>query len=236
MSFSLIVPIAADKKEYEQTLPYVFSLNKEGLMVCIKSILGLNLKSFDSIYFTILKKHSENYFLKQLFDIQFKKLGLNNAKVVLLNEVTDSQAETVYQTIISEEITGGIFIKDADGYFSINEDILYQNNIAVYPLEKMIMLNPQNKSYVAVDEMNYITNIIEKKVISHLFNAGGYCFESSEEFCLYYKEIRKYCKKCYLSHLVYKMLLDKRIFRPLPVCNFIDLGNELLYRHYQNLL
>lgn len=96
-----------------------------------------------------------------LLKLQFKKLGLSNAKVVVLDEPTTSQAETVYRTVNCENIEGAIFVKDPDGYFC--GDFTIANSIAIYPLDKLEMVNPRNKSYVELDDQFYITNIIEKK-------------------------------------------------------------------------
>lgn len=224
MNFNLIIPAAADKKEYNNKMPFIFNLNDEGIMLCIKAILGLELNKFSSIYFTILKSHSETYCLKEMFELQFKRLKLNKAKVVIIDKETNNQAETIYQTIQQEHITeGSIYIKDADCYFE--SEVIAQNGITIYPLESLNMVNPQNKSYIAVDDMYYVTNIIEKKIISHFFNAGGYCFEDVKEFCKYYLRLKD-CSHLYLSHIIFTMLLDKHIFRPLAVKHYIDYEAE----------
>lgn len=224
MNFNLIIPAAADKKEYNNKMPFIFNLNDEGIMLCIKAILGLELNKFSSIYFTILKSHSEAYCLKEMFELQFKRLKLTNAKVVIIEKKTSNQVETIYQTIQQEHITeGSIYIKDADCYFE--SEVIAQNGITIYPLESLDMVNPQNKSYIAIDDMYYITNIIEKKIISHYFNAGGYCFENVKEFCRYYNKLKDK-KGLYLSHIIYAMLLDKHIFRPIDVKQYIDYEAE----------
>ena len=94
MSFSLIVPVASDKYEYENKIPDVFLFDKEGIPFCIKSILGLELNKFDCIYFTILKSHDEKYCLKELLKLQFMRLGIVNANVIVLDNPTKSQSET----------------------------------------------------------------------------------------------------------------------------------------------
>jgi hypothetical protein len=232
MKFSLIVPVSADSPEYKSAMPYVFNLNKEGIMLCVKSITGLNLQIFDNIYFTILSSHDERYYIKSMLEFQFKRLGMEKAKVVVLEKPTKSQAETIFKTIEKEGIEGSIFIKDADGYFE--SDIVRQNSVAIFPIESMQVINPQNKSYVAVDDMFYITNIIEKKVISHEFNAGGYCFENVDDFVEYYKKVNSMGSKIYLSHIIYSMLLDRYIFRPQQVENFKDWGNNNLYKYFNS--
>lgn len=160
MSISLIIPIGADNIEYENYMPYIFNFAPDGISLCIKSIQGLDLNRFDNIYFTILEKYDKKYYLSLLLKLQFKKLGLSNAKVVVLDEPTTSQAETVYRTVNCENIEGAIFVKDPDGYFC--GDFTIANSIAIYPLDKLEMVNPRNKSYVELDDQFYITNIIEK--------------------------------------------------------------------------
>ena len=189
MSLSLIVPIAADKPEYEHTLPYVFNFAEDGVLLCIKSVQGLNLSKFQKIYFVILEKLDKKYNLSELLNMQLRNLGLmDKAKVLSLKTPTNSQAETIYECIKHEQIEGRIFVKDADGYFSC--DFTENNGIAIYPLDKLEMVNPHNKSYVDLDDQFYITNIIEKKIISRYFNAGGYLFEDANQFCAYYERGR----------------------------------------------
>lgn len=167
MSFSLIVPIAAYKEEYKSHIPDEFMLASDGLMMCIKAIMGIDLNKFDNIYFTILREHSKHYRLKELLELQFLRLGWKQVQVIELEHPTSSQPETVYETIETTGITGSFMVKDADCY--IEGEILEQNSIAVYPLEKLSWVDPQHKSYVSVDDMNYVTNIIEKRIIATIF-------------------------------------------------------------------
>lgn len=223
MKYSLIVPAAADKAEYSNNLPYIFGLSEDGVILCLKSIMGLDLGRFEQIYFTILKKHNESYFIAESLNLQFRRLGISNAKVVVLDEPTIDQSETIYATIQKEQISGSIFIKDADSYFKteINEG----NGIAIYPIEELDVLAPKNKSYVAVDDMYYVTNIIEKTVVGHYISAGGYLIDNATDFCDYYNHLRGY-GKLYLSHIIYAMLLDKKTFRPMIVQDYKDWGTQ----------
>lgn len=219
MSFSLLIPAAANNQKDKGKMPFIFSLDHEGIMLCVCAIMGLPLHNFDAIYFTILKEHCEQYCLREMLELQFKRLCLKNAHVVVLDQPTSSQAETVYQTIREYNIKGSIFIKDADGFFTC--EVYPKNSVTIYPLESLKRVNPQDKSYVAVDDMYYVTNIIEKKIISHYFNTGGYCFENVDDFCIYYLKLKDH-EGLYLSHLIYSMLLDKYIFRPVLVKQYVD--------------
>lgn len=226
MKHSLIVPAAADKVEYRDKLPYIFGLDKDGIIICLKSIMGLDLNRFDKIYFTVLKKHDERFFLVESLTMQFKRLGIYNAQVVVLDNPTVDQAETIFQTIDREHIEGSIFIKDADSYFKT--DFTSINGIAIYPIEELETLSPKDKSYVAVDDMYYVTNIIEKRIVGHYIGAGGYMIEDADKYCYYYNRLRDY-GRLYLSHIIYAMLLDKTTFRPMLVEDYKDWGTQKDY-------
>ena len=219
--FSLIVPVAADTAQSENRIPRVFTPGDDGTLLCIKAITGLNLDVFDNIYFTILRKHAERYDVDSLLRLQFGRLGLKKAKIIILDEPTSSQAETIARTIEKADIDGAIFIKDADGYFEA--DVYPENGVAVYPLERLDLVDPKNKSYVSVDDMQHITNIIEKRVVSHLFNAGGYCFENAAEFLDVFNQLKDHAN-LYLSHIIYYMLLERNLFRPIEISNYTDLN------------
>ena len=219
--FTLIVPVAADTTMSENRIPRVFTPSEDGTLLCIKAITGLNIEVFDNIYFTILRKHAERYDVDALLRLQLDRLGLDNAKIIILDKSTTSQAETIAETIKIAGIEGAIFIKDADGYFEA--DVYPENGVAVYPLERLDLVDPKNKSYVSVDDMQHITNIIEKRVVSHFFNAGGYCFENATKFLDVYNQLKGY-NPLYLSHIIYYMLLERNLFRPIHIHHYSDLN------------
>ena len=224
MPFNLIIPIAADKPEYLNEIPYLFIPADNGMIPCINAILGLNTAIFDCIYFTILKKHDLLYNLQKLFGTQFKIAGIENkARLIILESATMNQPETVVRTIQTAKLTGAFMIKDADSYFE--SELSPHNSVATFLLDALNRVNPQDKSYVAVDDMYYITNIIEKKIMSRYFCAGGYVFEDTIEFCNYFEKLKVY-DRLYLSHIIYSMLLDNMEFRPIKVKNYQDWGTK----------
>ena len=232
-NLSLIIPAAADNAAQPDAMPYVFSLDQSGIMLCIRSIQGLNLNSFDNIYFTILRKHAEAFCLDELFSLQFKRLGMKNAHLVILDHPTRSQVETVEQTLKQEGIQGAIFVKDADGYFS--GEVHRENGVAVFALENLEMVDPRHKSYVSLDDMYYVTNIIEKRIVSHYFNVGGICLEDTDLFLHYYRRLLPMSDngRLCMSHVVYAMLLDKLKFRPIMAKDYIDYGTESLFNYHR---
>ena len=81
---SLIVPIAADKPEYESHIPFVFRMDDSGTMYCLKAILGLELSVFDNIYITILQKHAIQYGVAGMLQLQIGRLQLKNVHICIL--------------------------------------------------------------------------------------------------------------------------------------------------------
>lgn len=217
---TLIVPIAANNPEYAHKSPKPFRYDDEGTMLCVKAITGLPMEGIKDVYFVILREHDQRFMVSEQLAMQFRKHNLTNAHVTVLDQPTECQAETVARAIEMNDIQGTVFIKDADCYFETDE-ILPQNGVAIYPLENLPIVDPQHKSYVAVDDMYYVTNIIEKRVVSRFFSAGGYCFEDAKDFCRYYEKLKDY-SPLYLSHIIYAMLLDKKIFRPIQIDDYQD--------------
>ena len=217
---TLIVPIAADSPEYDCKLPPVFSLTEAGYMRCVQSVQALDLTRFDKILFVILDKHDRRFGIADMLRLQISRLGLDNAQVLTLPEPTADQPETVAQTIAMAHLSGPVFIKDADCGFNA-EWIPSANCVAVHPLERLSLVDPQHKSYVTVDDMGFVTNIIEKRVVSHFFCAGGYGFADADEFMAHYRKLRGF-GQLYLSHIIYAMLLDGKTFRPVFTDNYRD--------------
>ena len=216
---SLIMPIAANKPEYATRIPRVFLIAEDGVMHCIRALKSLDLSKFDHIYITILRHLDQQYALTERLQLQFRINGITNAEIVVLDEPTRSEPETIYQTILQKHIQGSIFIKDADCSFT-GEDTT-GNAIVIHPLEQLDWVNPKNKSYVSVDDMYYITNIIEKRIVSHYFTAGGYSFESAATYCHYYERLQEQ-QGLYLSHIIYSMLLEGHTFRPVLTKEYED--------------
>ena len=216
---SLIMPIAANNPEYATRIPRHFLIAEDGVMHYIRALKSLDLSKFDHIYITILRHLDQQYALTERLQLQFRINGITNAEIVVLDEPTRSEPETIYQTILQKHIQGSIFIKDADCSFT-GEDTT-GNAIAIHPLEQLDWVNPKNKSYVAVDDMYYITNIIEKRIVSHYFTAGGYSFSSAATYCHYYERLQEQ-QGLYLSHIIYSMLLEGQTFRPVLTKEYED--------------
>jgi len=227
--FSLIVPMLNASKKYEKSIPIEFQYdNRNGRMNCIKSIEGINLSSFKEIYFIIFKHHELMYNISDKILLHQKNNHeLQHIKMTFsfVDYPTMSQAQTVYNEIIKRNIEGPIFIKDADNMCIINNE-LKGNIVLVYQLENTPLVDPQHKSYISVDDQNFVTNIIEKRIISNYFNCGGYGFSDAYDFIEAYETLQMFediTSHMYISHIIYWLILNKKLkFRPIEAIGYED--------------
>jgi hypothetical protein len=207
---------------------------KTNRLMCIESILGLNLNFFDKILFVILREHQNDYDISNGLTKCLNETSLSHkSEIVILEEQTSSQSETVYNTIKICGLSGYIFVKDSDGYFEAdiqNEE----NEIFYHDLNSLDHINARSKSYLQMDSNNLVINIIEKKVISPYFCVGGYAFKSAELFADTYLKISKYDGECYISNVIFEMILNHHTFTGRITQNFLDWGTLQDWDNYKN--
>jgi len=202
--------------------------------MAIESILGLNLNFFDKIYFVCLEEHEKQYSFLQGFQKEIESLNLQSKiEITFLKEQTSSQSETVYNFLIQNNIEGFIFIKDSDGYYECNVDT-ENNQVAFFDLNDMDNINARTKSYIEFDINGIITNIVEKKVVSSTFSVGGYGFSEAFEFCRTYEKFVDTEEECYISHIIFDMILSGSLFYGTKTNNFKDWGTIESWNSYKS--
>jgi dTDP-glucose pyrophosphorylase len=180
---------------------------------------------------TILREHEE-----QMSATAGIKAALGpTTEVVVLDEPTRSQSETVAETLRRLRHDGPFLVKDSDNRFAL--DVLDQphNYVAVDSLKTHVSINPQNKSYVQVDSQHRIINIREKEVMSDLFSVGGYAFQEAHEFLQYFDKLsgdaQPWHLELYLSDVISAMILDGSTFHARRVSGYRDWGTVAEWRN-----
>jgi len=201
----------------------------DGKLMIEKSIEGLDLALFDRIVIVCLKEHLDKYTNIDNIVTSFKNYTGVKPDMAILEESTSSQSETIYQAIKKGNIEGSVFVKDCDNLFTCNPKPA--NAVSTIDLNNVDLIDAKNKSYVEVDSLGVISNIVEKDVISNFFCCGGYSFESASEFCETYESIQS-DEEVYISHIIYKMLLNGAEFKILNAHSYIDWGTLREYQHY----
>lgn len=220
---NLIVPIAGSSSRFPDMKPKWMLTHPRGRMMVIEAISRLDLNKFDRIYFVGLQEHENQYGFSDSLRIQFYEVGIaEKSEIVLLQERTKNQPETVFRGIQQAAITGPIFVKDSDNQFS---SLLPPsgNFISYLDLHALEKVNARNKSYIQLNEDGLITNIAEKKILSPYFCVGGYGFESADLFSSVYARLQDN-DDLYISHMIFQVLLDGGNFKGVEVSDYSDWG------------
>ena len=220
----LIVPCVT------KVLNTIFDYDQSCCMInCVMAISNLRFSQFDNIFFVLYKEIDEKYKISQKINADIMRLGSipNKIKIVTVDKMTSSPAETVYTVIetissIYKNEDFSVFIKDADNMFH-NSNVPYDNALFVASLEDMELVDPIHKSYVKLDEQGFVTNCIERRVISDKFIAGGYSFRSANIYKEAYDALKTNHEKFYISDIVFWLILNKNEkFLPVEAELFTD--------------
>jgi bifunctional N-acetylglucosamine-1-phosphate-uridyltransferase/glucosamine-1-phosphate-acetyltransferase GlmU-like protein len=219
---TLIIPCAGKSTRYNSDVPKYLLRHPSGNMMVYESIQGLELTFFDDIYIIVLEEHMIN---NNLNDIKKQFKEYTNFNIFILDKQTSSASETVYRLLKEKNIKGEIYIKDSDCYFEVKD--LEPNIVCTYSLNDAVNITPGNKSYVRKNKNDEVLTIIEKNVISSNFCCGLYSFKNTEYFIRTFEDLyNKIEGEIYISHIIYKMLLDDDTFYVKKTKNFIDWGTQ----------
>lgn len=217
----LILPVSGQSSRFPDLRPKWMLNHPNGNLMLAESFLEWDLSNIDSILVICLRQHEDEYDVTNMMQKQFAKLGLENLIQVIVIDKSDSQPHSVYQGIQAKKLTGPIFVKDSDNYFShIPES---GNTVCYLPLEANNRGNAANKSYIQMNETGAILNIVEKRIISNTFCCGGYGFADASDFLSTFEKLKD-TPDLYISHIIYQMILDSQSFYGSEVSNYVDWG------------
>jgi len=232
---NLIIPVAGKSSRYPGMRPKWLLTHPSGKLMVVESISGLDLDAFEKIYVIALQEHESQYSFSEgvnkCFLDAFGSDISSKLDIVLLDHETRNQPETIFQAIEKRNIRGPIFIKDSDNFFECS--VKSGNFVTTYDISTMESVNAGNKSYVVTDDNGIITSIVEKKVISSEFCAGGYSFESASIFKESFLNLRDH-KDLYISHMIYSMMLDGVEFATVSASDYIDWGTLRDWNEYKS--
>ena len=240
MKKHLILPIAGQSSRYPQDIPKYFLKHPKGTYMLTEAVRGINPSQFDSIVLIGLKEHEQKYqSITKCAEEIYNEYHLKKGQVLRaeLCEPTKSQPDTIYKGVNLVKIPNpdGIFIKDCDGYFTLDDINWNQNFVTVADLNTIGTINAGNKSYIELNENNTIGNIVEKQVISNLFSVGGYYFKRVEDFKKTYTYLSGY-KSLYVSHIIYQMLAENKTFFSIKTPVYNDWGTINDWTQYKTQL
>ncbi|WP_321920371.1 glycosyltransferase family protein [Paraburkholderia tropica] len=226
----LIIPAAGRSSRFPGTRPKWLLTMPDGKLMVEKAIEGCLAKNqFDRAILVCLQEHLEKYCpLEKLEQILTSISGVD-IHIFVLEDPTQSQAETVALTLKKFDIDSPFLIKDCDNYFEFEWN--KGNQVAVVDAHKAPGIELANKSYVVSDALNVIQNIVEKQIVSHLFCCGAYGFGSPRKFIDTFEAIDS-LREVYVSHIIYSLLMEGDMFEAKEAFEYVDWGTFDAYRKF----
>lgn len=184
----------------------------------------------EDLIVTILREHEQKYRVQAGLEAAFGQ----PIRVVILDEQTRSQPETIAKTLEAVGLAESFLVKDSDNMFVVDDVVQDTNYVCVDSLNNYDQINPRNKSYLQVDHKNVVTNIREKVVISDLFSVGGYSFLHPDQFLSYYHRLSQHTgewqREFYVSDIIGAMILDGIPFLARQIKGYQDWGTVTEWR------
>lgn len=225
----VIVPCGGRSSRYPNQPPKWMLPAHDGRPMLALAISGIQV-TLDDVIITILREHEERYRVRQGLEAAFGR----PLRVVVLDEPTRSQPETVARTLEATDLHEPFLVKDSDNTFVVDDVVQDTNYVCVDSLNNYDQINPRNKSYLQVDHKGIVTNIREKVVISDLFSVGGYSFLQPERFLSYYRRLSQHTaewqRELYISDIIGAMILDGIPFRARQIKGYQDWGTITEWR------
>jgi NDP-sugar pyrophosphorylase family protein len=227
-TMEVIIPCAGASTRFPDTRPkYLLGDYKSKLM--IEYVIDQYVDLYP-VHVVILKQHDIQYDVqKTLHEIYGDKVN-----VIVLNEQTSGPAETIYQAIHANNISGSILIRDCDSFFSheMNSDsnCVYVAALSDYPTVR----NPASKSFVIPNSQNIISTIVEKKIVSDYFCVGGYQFKNSLDFLNAFDKISHVKSETFVSDCIEYLISDGKVFNSILITDWVDVGTKHDWLKFNN--
>lgn len=229
---NVILPVAGKSSRFPNLRPKWLLTNPNGNFMIVDSIIGMDLEEITTLNIIYLKEHEELFSFKKGLLLNLKKYNLDTkVNFIEIEESTSNQVETVRLglQIIKEDIP--FLIKDSDNSFKVNVQSCDNNFVSYCMLKNLKGSDIASKSYLELDEMGVINNIVEKKITSDKFCCGGYFFKSSHEF-LQYSDIQS--DNLFVSDVIFNMTLQGITFTGIECSDYEDWGTISEWMKYKN--
>ena len=159
-------------------------------------------------------------------------------KIITLKKFTKGPADTAYQALkkLNFKKDKEILIRDCDSFFDHKDQ--KGNYVCCYSIIDYMKSqngNIKNKSYIKLNKLKNISQIVEKKIISNIFSIGAYKFRSHKMYVKCFKNLKNVINnEIYVSDVIQEAIINGEIFRSNFASNFIDLGTIKEWIEYNN--
>lgn len=186
----------------------------------------------DRVVIGVLREHEQQFGVAPLLQRLIRR-----AEIVVFDDVTRGQAETVAEMIRRANVAGPLLVKDSDSAFVPARDYSPSvNAVSVCSARESRQTRLDNKGFARLNEQGQIVATLEKQIASEWFSCGGYWFIDAND---YHQSFEAHMaasdgRECYLSHVIDRMIGQGRPFVPVPCSNYEDWGTEAEWIAYRS--
>lgn len=245
----LIVPCAGASSRFPGLPPKYILKYPDGKYLIQKALEKLSSDDFSHVIFTILKEHVQKYHADKILSELFP-----NAEIVVLDEKTSCQSETVACTLLkAKKFDTPFVVKDCDSAFwtsiaKTTYPVYSDNFIGVLDIlsenyRDMTLGDIAAKSLVFANN-DKVTRIAEKELFkteefSKFISVGFYGFRSPDVFMKYFKCLMPIYKESetelFLSGIYNEMIRNDEFVGTNHVLEYEDFGTlNNLKKIYEN--
>ncbi|MEM3369380.1 MAG: sugar phosphate nucleotidyltransferase [Candidatus Micrarchaeia archaeon] len=211
---NIVIPMAGKGERFRKAgynIPK-YLIDIDGKTMLERALSSLPIDLAKNVFFIALKEHEEKYSITEKINSIMKNYPKTRFKIILLENTTRGQAETVLK--IEEDINNdrGLLIFNVDSSFKSSR--LRQKIIAsrFQDIDGIIgtFKDVQEKwSFVKINEEGFVIETAEKKAISNNASTGLYYFTKGSDFV-------KACKK-----MIENNYMTKNEFYIIPIYNIL---------------
>ena len=225
----LLIPCAGKSSRFPTERPKYLLTMPDGRLMIQYTTESL-LPKFDRVLFAILREHDEKFHSSTILKKLFPK-----CEILILEEVTKGQAETVTKMLEYFDIKNSFLVKDADAYFEISSS--YESNknyISLCNAKQLPNAKLYNKSFAYISDQKYILRT-SLEIISNYFSCGCYFFSEPAAFVENFKKYEKMQidGEFFISNIIDVMIDEGQIFHPMECTNYEDLGTYEVWKEYR---
>ncbi|KAJ3186149.1 hypothetical protein HK101_009702 [Irineochytrium annulatum] len=251
-SVTIVVPSAGRSSRFPGVKPKWMLTQPNGRLMVVDALSTLNLSKVNRIVVGLLKEHVDKYCagdvhaILKAFEDGVPRLHEMEVSIVVIEDETVDQVQTIECILATAGVRGAIFLKDCDNQFACAVDAVDGvSTLEITRETEGAVSNVASKSYAAVNPgTGHLTSIVEKAMISNSFCVGGYAWRSCENMLKRVAVARKYQAisgmtsskgvELAVSDLIWLRMADESAppFISIPSSGYEDWGTLPAWRAY----
>jgi hypothetical protein len=226
---NLIIPAAGKSSRFSVGRPKWALTLPNGDLIIEQVLKTIDLNQFEAAYVVVRQSQIDSFTSMEKLSGILEKID-EKISLIILNNETKSQSETVYEALKAIKLNGSFFVKDSDNLFKVKwsgNDALCCVDLHEYP-----NVTASNKSFILRDPLGKLAEIIEKNIVSNEICCGGYGFSSSTAFMQSFEKLSSVPigdSELFMSLVVQDMVYDGHQFELIRAEGYLDIGTQSDY-------